>query len=139
MMKPDPIGEPRNPLAVYLLILALVSGLGLVLGEPTAGSVDATLPLWASKTWGGMLAFGAGNVLSGMYWQADPRTGLVVKRLGFLALISASTVYAMVLFVAVGLPAFLVSGIVLGFGAACLVQYMRVNRRITRIIRRTEA
>lgn len=137
MLKPDPIGEARNPLAVYLLLLALISGVGLLLGTPTAGSIEATLPVWASKTWGGFLTVGGGCVLAGMYWPGDPRTGLVVKRFGFLALIVASSIYALVLLLAIGINAFLVAGIVLGFGVACTLQYLRVNRRIMKIRKRS--
>ena len=137
-MKPDPIGEPRNPLAVFLLTLSAISGLLLVVGVPSAGSIESQLPRAASLTWGGVLGSGSMAALLGMFWQGDRRTGLVLKRLGFLGLVVASVVYAATLLLFFGVHSLFVSTIVAGYGYACGLQYTRVSRTIHRIIAETD-
>jgi hypothetical protein len=134
-LKPDPIGDPRNPLAVYLLTLALLSGALIVSGVP---SDDVELPGHARLAWGCVLTFGSLNALTGMFWQGDPRTGLMLKRVGFLSLVIAAVVYAVALGLLFGGVAFLSSAILLGFAWACALQYRRVNGVIRRIIRLTD-
>lgn len=132
-LKPDPLGLPRNPLAVYLLCVAFVSGLSSALGFGTSRSID-DLPHSVSLTWGTVLALGSAAALTGMFWQGDPRTGLVVKRFGYIALTFASLIYATVL-VATFLPgAFMVAFFVYGFAAACAYRALVVNRAIRLII-----
>lgn len=136
-MKADPLGDPRNPLAIYLLALSLVSGLSLTFGAPTSGSIESELPLYLAKTWGFMLTFGSTASLLGMFWQGDRRTGLLVKRVGMLSLSVAAFVYAAVIVVAAGMNGAFISGIILGFGLATFLQFLRINRRIHRIIQAT--
>lgn len=134
-IKPDPIGEPRNPLAVFLLALSLLSGLLIVVGVPSAGSIESQLPHWAAYTWGLVLTGGSSLVLAGMYWQGDPRTGLLMKRCGFLALVVASVVYASTLILFIGLGATFASALVVGYGFACGLQYRKINRVVRHTIR----
>lgn len=134
-MKADPLGETRNPLAVYLLGLCFISGLSLLVGVPTSGSIESELPLYLARTWGLMLTFGSAASLCGMFWQGDRRTGLLIKRVGMLSLSVAAFVYAAVVLFAAGLKGGFVAGIILGFGLACSIQFARINRRVHRIIR----
>lgn len=136
-LKPDPIGEPRNSLAVFLLIMSFVSGALFLVGVPSSGGIEAELPRAASLTWGAVLAFGSGCVLLGMFWQGDRRTGLLLKRTGFLALVVASGVYSATLVLLIGVRALLSASVVLGYGWACAHQWRRVNRTVIRIVRLT--
>jgi hypothetical protein len=138
-LKPDPLGIPRNPLAVYLLLLAFVSGLGMLLGPTTAGAVERTLPPLIANLWGGILFLGSGATLAGMFWQGDIRFGLLMKRTGMFAVGVAAIVYGMVIAVAVGLEGLFAGGITSGFGVVCFLQYLRVNRRIHEIVLLTKA
>lgn len=133
-LKADPLGEPRNPLAVYLLSLCCISGISLLVGVSTSGSIEAELPFAAARLWGAMLTLGAGSTLLGMFWQGDQRTGLLIKRTGLLTLSIAAFIYAAVIIAAVGLDGAFVCGIVVGFGVATAVQFVRINRRVHQII-----
>lgn len=134
-LKADPVGEPRNPLAVYLLILCCVSGLSLLGGVFTSGSIESELPFAAARIWGLMLTAGAGSTLIGMFWQGDRRTGLLIKRTGLLALSISAFIYALVIVTAAGMDGAFVGGIVLGFGVASAIQFVRINRRVHQIIK----
>lgn len=136
-MKADPLGEPRNPLAIYLLALCCVSGVGIVVGVSTSGSIEAALPEYLAQIWGLMLAFGSSVSLAGMFWQGDRRTGLLVKRVGMLSLSIAAAIYAVVIAVAAGRDGAFIAGIVAGFSVATFAQFVRINRRIHQIIRAT--
>lgn len=136
-MKADPLGEPRNPLAIYLLGLTFLSGLGTTFGVPSSGSIEAELPVYLARAWGVMLTFGSLSTLCGIFWQGDVRTGLVLKRVGMFSLMVAAFVYGTVLIVAGGLQAAYVAGIIYGFGAACAMQFRKINRRIRAIIQET--
>lgn len=133
-MKADPLGEPRNPLAIYLLILTLISGLGTAFGVPSSGSIESELPEYLARAWGIILFFGSAATLLGIFWQGDVRTGLVLKRVGTFTLTVASLVYGTVLLVAAQMDAALAAGMVYGFSAACALQFLKINRRIQAII-----
>lgn len=137
MLKPDPLGQPRNPLAVYLLLLALVSGAGMLAGVTTARNVEDALPHFVAATWGGLLSFGSGATLVGMYWPGAVATGLLWKRVGMFTLTIAAAVYSVVLLVAFGTAGAFQSGTIAGFGAACCVQFARIEQRVKAIIEAT--
>ena len=138
-IRPDPLGEPRNPLAIFLLCLCLLSGLLMLGGVTTAKSVEAALPAVVARVWGTMLSFGSASTLVGMYWQGSIQAGLLAKRVGMFSLTVASLIYAIIIIVAFGLAGLLSSGIILGFSFACAVQYRRLNRRVTAIILTSKA
>jgi hypothetical protein len=134
LLKPDPLGIPRNPLAVYLLCLCFLSGLMTLLGPSASGSMEAALHPWIVLVWGASLVHGSGATLTGMFWPGDPRTGLLLKRMGMFALMVASGLYAGTMVVYQGAGGILSAGIIAGFGAACAVQYKVINDRIKAII-----
>lgn len=133
-LKPDPLGYPRHGLVVYLLLLCVLSGVTLLLGEPAAGSLEAALNHQVILGWAVLLTLGAGAALAGMFWPGDVRTGLLVKRLGYTALTFAATIYALVIFATFQREAFLIGGILLGFAYACFHTWRRVNHRIREIL-----
>lgn len=127
-MKTDPLGGPRHPLVVYLLALAVVSGLGILLGGRTAGSIQDSLAPLPRYTWAAILTIGSATTLAGMFWPGDQRTGLLLKRFGYLALAIASFVYSIVVMVTIGSGATLFGGTLIGFGAACGLMVRRIDR-----------
>jgi hypothetical protein len=134
-LRPDPLGFPRHGLVVFMLALCVTSGLATVVGEPAANSIEATLPEATTLVWGGMLLVGGLGALVGMFWQGDPRTGLVAKRFGYTSLCLASLIYAPILLVSAGIPGgALAGGTVLGFALACAHTAWRVDRRIAAIL-----
>lgn len=134
MLKPDPLGIPRNPLAVYLLCLCFISGITTFLGASASGPMDKALPDWVTVIWGLVLIHGSGATLTGMFWPGTVAAGLLMKRIGMFSLMVAAVMYSAVLLFAYGLPMLLTSGIVLGFGVACGVQYRVISTRIQAII-----
>lgn len=136
-LKPDPMGQPRNGLVIYLLVVAVMSGTGFLFGTPTAGSIESELPPLARYVWGAMLTVGSACALIGMFWPGDPRTGLLVKRFGFVCLVFAALIYGTVLWLNAGVSGFLVWGSVYGFAAACAERAWRVEQMIKRVIQET--
>lgn len=129
-LKPDPIGLPRHPLVVYLLALTLLSGMANLLGEPTTGSVEAELQPDIRLMWNVILTLGAMTALAGMFWPGDPRTGLLLKRFGYMALSIAALAYALVLILLVGQGALYVGLVIGGFSLACGHATRQVNQAI---------
>jgi hypothetical protein len=136
-LKADPIGYPRHGLVVFLLALCVMSGLGLLFGEPAAGSLEAALDHQVVVGWAILLTLGSTSALLGMFWQGDVRTGLVAKRLGYAALTFASLIYAIVIIGTFGREATLIGGILLGFAYACFHTWRRVNQRINEILKKS--
>lgn len=133
-LKPDPLGIPRNPLAVYLLCLAFVSGLGMALGVTTSSGAEAAMPHWVSVAWGVVLVHGSGATLTGMYWPREVKDGLLFKRIGMFSLTVAAGMYSLAMIVVFGISVLFTAGIIFGFGAACAVQYHVINERIKAIM-----
>lgn len=129
-LKPDPIGLPRHPLVIYLLALTFLSGLANLLGEPTAESVETQLHPDIRLMWNVILTLGATTALAGMFWPGDPRTGLLLKRFGYMALSIAALAYALVLILLVGQGALFVGLIIGGFSVACGYATRQVNQAI---------
>lgn len=138
-LKPDPLGVPRSPLAVYLLVLASISGLGLVVGASTAALVETSVPVEVSFTWGLILFLGSLLTLIGMYWQGDIRTGLVLKRLGMFSVGVAAILYGALTAFVLGSPALFSAGTTIGFGVACFAQFHIINKAIHSIITITKS
>lgn len=136
-MKPDPLGVPRNPLAIYLLLLAAISGLGMVIGVTTARAIEDSVDPLVAITWGTILFLGSSVTLIGMFWQGDVRTGLVMKRTGMFSVGVASMVYGVIVLWTIGVGGTFAAGTVMGFGAACFVQFHAINKRIHQIIELT--
>lgn len=137
-LKPDPLGYPRNPLAVYLLTLAFASGILQLAGLTTAKAVDENLPGVAKVAWAVLLVLGAGCSLVGMFWPGTVSTGLVLKRTGMFTLAVAALIYAVVILGAVGLAGLTSGGIILGFSFACWVQYRQINERVHQVLELTQ-
>jgi hypothetical protein len=136
-LKGDPLGVPRNPLAIYLLLLAAVSGLGTVVGITTSGVVEDNTPTAAALAWGTILCLGSTATLVGMFWQGDDRTGLVLKRSGMFSVAAAAFMYGGILALGIGTAGLFAGGVVIGFGLACAVQFHLINKRIHAIIKLT--
>lgn len=134
LLKPDPLGVPRNPLAVYLLALCLVSGIVTASGLAASKAIDEQMPHLVDNVWGGMLTFGSGATLLGMFWPGLVNTGLLLKRVGTFSLAVASFIYATVIVLAAGRYGLFNAGLILGFGLACGLQCLLINRRVAAII-----
>lgn len=137
LFKPDPLGVPRNPLAIYLLLLACVSGFGMMVGTTTAGAVERSVPAVVALLWGTILFAGSAVTLLGMFWPGDIRAGLLLKRTGMFSVGIAAVVYGVIVGTAVGVEGLFAAGTIIGFGLACFAQFHIINRRIHEIVHLT--
>lgn len=133
-IKEDPLGVPRNPLAVYLLIICFVSGLGMATGNTTARAVEEGVDPLIGFLWGLILLLGSGVTLVGMYWPWDVRPGLLLKRTGMFCTGVAAIIYGCIVALTMGTEGLLAGGTIVGFGVACFTQFAIINRRIHSII-----
>lgn len=138
-LRPDPMGEERNPFQVYLLCLAIFSGMTVLISDVpnSAGSIEAFLTGWEEALWGALLVGGSILSLAGMYWPWDPRDGLLMKRFGFTTLSVPLVIYAIALVARFGFAALSLSLVIAGFAVASFIQARRVNKRVKHVIEKT--
>lgn len=130
----DPLAASRHPFETYLLALAAISGLPLIIGEPTSGTIDEALPYPLVLVWGLMLLVGSTIALVGLYWRGRSATGLVLERAGLIGVGGASLVYATALVILVQFEGAFSSCITAGFGLACFTQARRISMRIQMVL-----
>lgn len=136
-MKPDPMGEPRNPFQVYLLCLGCLSAFTILWpGPASTGAIAQALSETFENIWAGMLLLGCGSTLVGMFWQGDARTGLVIKRAGLNILCYPVLVYAVIVWTVAGWGATTVAMTMVGFAVSAALQARRVSIRIRAAIAR---
>lgn len=137
MKRSDPIthASTRHPFEVFLLVLSIVSGLPVMLGNVTPGSVAEALSPWAQKAWGAGLTVGAVVCLLGVLMtRPNPRavtvsvTGMVIEQVGLVMVGGACLVYAAALVGYVGRGAGVSAAIVLAYGASCLWRWHQIQR-----------
>jgi hypothetical protein len=136
VIKPDP--SSRHPIIVFFLILCVIAGAGILLGDaPAPGSLNATLPGWQVKVWSAGLTLGAGAILIGLWLQAPKRPhrlrdGVLFEQGGMSLLGPAAILYGFVAILQVGWSAVLPGGIVLGLGVACAYRWRTLQRCVNR-------
>lgn len=121
----DPFRAGRHPFQRYTLALCIIGTLPLLFGEPTSGSIEASLPAVVVWAWGLLLTLGCAVTLFGVFWPLrepiTPRsfvTALFLERLGLAIVWPTAFVYAGIIVVATGWSGFLVAMLVVGFGWA---------------------
>lgn len=129
----DPLHAGRHPFQTFLLALCVVSGLPLLVGRVSAGSIEEQLPFPLAIVWGFALFLGSITALVGSHWRGDYANALTIERMGLLVAGAAGVAYAVVILFTVPLHIGLVSsGIVVGFGASCIVRARDIGRIIAR-------
>ena len=124
----------RDPCAVFVLILCVVSGIPLMLHQSDPiGSLF--LPEWAKQLWIISLVAGAAIALTGMAMQKKKKKkkkigGLLLEQFGNVAAGSALIFYSFMITLSAWPKGVLVSGILLGFGASCLWRWYQIQRDI---------
>lgn len=126
----DPLVASRHPFETYLLALSAVSGIPLLFGEPTSGTIDDALPPAMVLLWGSMLVFGSIIALVGLYWRGLSTTGLVLERAGLVGVGGASLIYSTAILLTVGLEGLFSGCIISAFGLACFTQARRISFRL---------
>jgi hypothetical protein len=107
----DPLCAGRHPFQTFLLLLCAVSGLPLLFGVETAGSVEALLPDWAALSWG----------LAGTHWKSGHEaTALTIERIGLLIVGASALLYAVLVALYIGVSGTVTVLILLAFGIAAI-------------------
>lgn len=128
--------ESRHPFELYLLTALAVTGIPTAFGEPTAGSIEAALPEWAVLVWGITLCGGAVTALVGIALLVrSPANGLLLEQLGLGWVAAATIFYSIVILRTQGMSGLTAAAFVLGFGAACVVRCIQIQRSINRAVR----
>jgi hypothetical protein len=128
--------ESRHPFELYLLLALAVSGLPTAFGEPTAGSIEAALPEWAILMWGFALCVGSAVALVGIALLVRrPATGLLMEQLGLAWVACATLFYSVVIVFEAGMPGLTAALFILGFGLACVVRCVQIQRSINRAVK----
>jgi hypothetical protein len=131
LVQDDPLGMPRNPFHVFLIIITFLNGLALVFGLSTSLTLQRELISLLERGYGLLLAAGAFGVLVGMFWPGDPRDGLLAKRAGYVALATASMIYAYGTVARFGVQGVLLGSLCVAFGSIC-IWYVRIINKIVR-------
>lgn len=118
----DPLHLGRHPFQTFLMVLGLISSVTLILNRTEPASLEATLPQWLVFLWAAMLVSGCSLALLGAYWPRSYTAALTMERIGLDFTGIAGSIYGTGVIIFGGIPALLAAGIVLAFGAACLVR-----------------
>jgi hypothetical protein len=142
----DPFRAGRHPFQRYLLALAVVGSLPILLGKPTAGSIEALLPPAIVLGWGLLLLVGCGIALVGVFWPLrepiTPKsfvTALFLERLGLALVWPTALVYAAIIVILTGVSGLLAAAIVAGFGWASRRRMKDCARMFQRAISEQES
>lgn len=121
----SPFRVGRHPFQTYLLALCCVASVPPLLGEPTAGSIEALLPLWISVMWSAILVVGCSTALVGTHWPIrevlDAHsyvTALFLERLGLALVWPSALMYAGIVVLFTGWSGVFAAGLIAAFGGA---------------------
>lgn len=95
-----PVGIRTNPFEAWLAVLGMLSGLVYLSGAAQSTALSESLPLWASRGWGGVMVLACGCLVRGLLQMVDVGgivsmlgRGVSVYRLGLRLLACACLVY----------------------------------------------
>lgn len=114
----------RNPLEVYLLALAVTSGLsGLVAG---GADVPVGSPGWLTWLWYGLLVAGGTVGIVGAWWR-DAITAVLIVRAALIPVGAGAYLYALSTARSAG---WLSAAMVAGFGVAAHLRAAQISRHL---------
>lgn len=119
----------RNPFEVFLLVACVVSGIGLLAGPGTPGSIEALVSDTLTTSWGVVLLVGALLALAGGASRASSNA-VIVQQVGLGLVGTAAPLYSLAVFLSVGPSATFPGLTVLAFGAACWVRWWQLQKDI---------
>ena len=130
----DPLTAGRHPFQVYLLSLALVSGIVQLIGSEPPSTLEDNLPETVVLIWSWMLVIGAFLGLSGSLWRKRSyATGLTVERIGLFATGVSAIIYGGFI-LTLGVPGIVAGAITAGFGWACLIRARHIGQIFKRAL-----
>jgi len=116
---------PADPRAVFILALSVFSGLTALALETAPGSLESVLPSWAVTIWGALLSLGSLLTLAGMARQTA--NGIITEQVGSVMVGVTTIYYSIIALLIVGTEAVQTVGIVLAWGAACLLRWAQLQ------------
>jgi ABC-type Na+ efflux pump permease subunit len=128
-----PVPARRHPHQVLIAGLLMVSGLGILLGGPSPGSVSASLPPWLLLLWAGVITLGGAMVVAASV--APPQWALFLELAADPALSVMCVVYSAAVLDVAGSRGAVVIALVGGVAAAFAVRAVQVFRTL-RAVRR---
>lgn len=131
----DPLTAGRHPFQVYLLTLALISGITQLIGNQPPDTITESLEPFMVTIWSYMLVGGSLLTLMGSYWpKAHYDTGLTLERIGLAFTGTAACIYGIVIIRTLHLPGAVAGGITIGFGLACLIRTRGIGKIFNRAL-----
>ena len=123
---------PADPRAVFVLGLAVASGLPLMLFRVQPGSIERLMPTWVVFLWGLFLVIGSALSLVGMSMARKDKEsdGAIVEQIGSVAVGAATVFYAASQLFAVGAEAAWGASIILAFGISCFWRWYQLQKLI---------
>ena len=121
---------PADPRAVFILTLCVFSGIPLVLGHATPGTINSQLDKYQVVTWGVLLVLGAACTLIGTFNMSV--NGIIVEQVGSIAVGGACLIYAAAIQAQIGLGGTVPALFVFGFGVACLWRWGQLQALLLR-------
>lgn len=125
---------PADPRAVFILALSVFSGLAALALRVAPQSLDASVPGWGRVLWGVILLSGSALTLGGMSIQTI--NGIIVEQIGSVMVGAATTFYATLALLVVGVSAIQSVGIILAWGLACFIRWAQLQALINTAYRK---
>lgn len=125
-----------EPFELFLAAAALISGLSVLFGTSTPGSLAAQMSPWVLRAWGASLFAGGALTMTSRWLLAGAHTvrdlirALRLEQLGMTLFATTAGIYAVAI-MAVGRAGLTSGPIIIGWSAACTVRawIIRAERR----------
>jgi hypothetical protein len=129
----------RNPFVHVLALGALGQGVGIVVGNPSPGSIETVLPQPLLYVWGvGLIGFWAG-LLAAALWR-DVLTGVLIERAACVIAVLATGAYALGAIQVLGGDVFTLPVLVtILYGPAALYRFVQITQDLRRAHRLLQA
>lgn len=129
------LSPSRHPFQLFILLLCLVNGLPVLLGESRPpGSLESALPVPFVYGWALFLTVGSAVALVGTAWR-NRFVGVLIEQVGLVGVGLAAVLYGGVLEVVASQQGGGVSAsIVLGFGLACLWRWWQLQKYVKAVV-----
>ena len=115
---------------VFLFVLTLVSGVGLLAGEPRPASVEALLSPAVVLIWAWTLVIGSVLGIAGLVWRGHYVTSMVLEQVGQLMTGCVALVYTVAVYQA-RIPGSTVGVVIIfGFAVKCLLRAQAIRRHL---------
>jgi len=110
---------------VFVLVLAVVSGLPLLIAHVAPGTVEAIMPLWGVILWGWSLVLGSIVTLVAMTRQNT--NGIIAEQVGSIIVGFSTVIYGACIALVGGAEASLAASITIGFGFSCFYRWLQLQ------------